>query len=1097
MKYYILFFSFFLSTSLVAQDLIYTVSGDYNDEKIPLDSIIVDNVTNGESISFVDLPEHDYYQINLSKNAYWGTVSVFDLQEISNFVVQKNIPGQLSVLYSGSLPIDVTISIVNINGQSLFRKNNISIRPQNSLKVNLGTEGLCFVKIESTEETKTLKVIGRAEQSNFSVEINDNFYRKSIYSSTLKSTTRIGEGDFTYDKGDSIRIWAFRNGIYAWPKHMRIHESEDIGFLFEDIDYSNLNVQAYPDSIGKETKFIWNEDTLICNLIDGEYVFQGDIILSENQVESYRLKGASRSNLPLWTNGIVYYVISDDLIGDKRIDQAIEYWNLNTSVDFVKRYDEKNYVSFVKGRNEDTGSSNLGMVGGKQEIKIGSNLESGDIIHEMGHAIGLIHEHCRSDRDAYVSILKENIELFKMPNFWKVSSSINKGNFDFNSIMLYGSHAFSKNDEPTILKLDGTEYRAQHSYLSVNDIDLIDYLYGGSAAKRPLVKVKYADIEFENYFYITGEVINQGDAPIERKAIVWRRLSDSNYNYELFDAEATNFNVKINDPAGCEEYIFYATATNAFGTATSEIKARNILPFMELSVSEVEANSAKIICKVEECDCINWVKIGVYDNADNLQGKIGELKIEDQKNQYEYSVDFLEADKTYYARSSLESIERDGISSVIYSDALEFKTSKASLPSVTTNEISNIGSSVATSGGSIVSDGGSQIIKRGVCWSTSSSPTIYDTKTSDGSGLGQFISNLVGLKPNTEYYVRAYATNIVGTAYGSQKQFETSMAQFPPTVETNDATSVTETSAYLNGAVTSDGGSSIIQRGFYWSKTDNTPDIDDNIEIVSGTVGTSSKIISGLEPSTTYYFTMFAKNSEGVSTGSIKSFKTSEAQIVTGTLTDIDGNVYKTVKIGNQWWMAENLKTTKYRDGSIIANKESNSEWANSTTGAYSYSSNTYKETYGLLYNWYAANTSTLAPEGWHVPSNAEWSELQNYLADNGYNYDGSIGGGNDKIGKALASESDWTNSTIIGSIGNNQSENNRSGFSGLPGGWRLSDGSYQVDSGTYGCWWSKGEYDGYTFLNALRYDNEQLYRHISNLSGAKVVGYNVRCVKD
>lgn len=102
-----------------------------------------------------------------------------------------------------------------------------------------------------------------------------------------------------------------------------------------------------------------------------------------------------------------------------------------------------------------------------------------------------------------------------------------------------------------------------------------------------------------------------------------------------------------------------------------------------------------------------------------------------------------------------------------------------------------------------------------------------------------------------------------------------------------------------------------------------------------------------------------------------------------GTVTDVEGNVYKTVKIGNQWWMAENLKTTRYSDGTKIPHVPDSLMWINLTTPAYCCYHNdaiTYKNTYGALYNWFTINTGKLAPKGWHIPTDVEWTALINNL---------------------------------------------------------------------------------------------------------------------
>jgi len=199
-----------------------------------------------------------------------------------------------------------------------------------------------------------------------------------------------------------------------------------------------------------------------------------------------------------------------------------------------------------------------------------------------------------------------------------------------------------------------------------------------------------------------------------------------------------------------------------------------------------------------------------------------------------------------------------------------------------------------------------------------------------------------------------------------------------------------------------------------------------------------------------------------------------------GTMTDQEGNEYKTITIGTQTWMAENLRTTKYRDGTEIPNVTDNLEWANLTTGAYSNYKNTKRAdsiaTYGRVYNWYAAADSrNIAPTGWHVPSDAEWSTLTT-------NFGGeSVAGGKLKeIGTTH-----W--------VSPNAGATNQTGFTAQPAGFSLTDGSFS-GIGEYGYWWSATEYNTYRAWYHRMYTNfSDMYRDYSR----KEDGYSVRCVRD
>ena len=213
-------------------------------------------------------------------------------------------------------------------------------------------------------------------------------------------------------------------------------------------------------------------------------------------------------------------------------------------------------------------------------------------------------------------------------------------------------------------------------------------------------------------------------------------------------------------------------------------------------------------------------------------------------------------------------------------------------------------------------------------------------------------------------------------------------------------------------------------------------------------------------------------------------------------VTDVDGNIYKTVKIGNQIWMAENLKTEKYKDGTAIPMVTDNTAWAALTTPSYCWYDNdeaANKNTYGALYNWYTVNTGKLCPAGWHVPTDAEWTTLENYLIAIGFNYDGTTT--ENKIAKSLASSSGWSSSTIVGAIGNTDypAKRNISGFAAFPGAVRESNGEFNF-IGDYGFWWSSTEDWSFSaWLRGLYYDNSSVGR----ASFQKQAGLSVRCLRD
>lgn len=301
------------------------------------------------------------------------------------------------------------------------------------------------------------------------------------------------------------------------------------------------------------------------------------------------------------------------------------------------------------------------------------------------------------------------------------------------------------------------------------------------------------------------------------------------------------------------------------------------------------------------------------------------------------------------------------------------------LPDLTTLVIGNITSSGAGGGGNISSDGGSAVTARGVCWSTNPGPTVDGNKTANGSGTGQFSSPITGLMAVTKYYVRAYATNSVGTAYGNEVSF-TTLANLA-TLSTHAVTNIADLTATSGGNITNNGGAEVTARGICWSTTSN-PTIA-NFKTTNGTGnGDFTSDMTGLYPSTIYYVRAYATNSAGTAYGNEVSFTTAAGPVLP-SLTDIDGNTYTMVQIGTQKWMAESLRTTHYRDGSVIPTGLTESQWQNTTSGAYSKVGNSVQQQndYGYHYNWYAMTDSRkLCPAGSHLPTKDEWQQLFNYL---------------------------------------------------------------------------------------------------------------------
>lgn len=424
----------------------------------------------------------------------------------------------------------------------------------------------------------------------------------------------------------------------------------------------------------------------------------------------------------------------------------------------------------------------------------------------------------------------------------------------------------------------------------------------------------------------------------------------------------------------------------------------------------------------------------------------------------------LEANTDYYVRA----YATNG-GGTYYGNQVGFKTHvfSAEIPTVTTGNLSSVTATSAICEGNVTSEGTSPVTAKGVCWSASINPLVTNYTTVNGAGIGPYSGLISGLEPNTMYYVRAYATNNVGTAYGDQISFTT--LQMPSAV-TNAATMISSTVATLNGTVNANNSSTTVTFE-YGTTTSYGSSIQATPSPLIGNAQTSvSASLTSLLPATTYHFKVVAANEVGTASGNDMSFTTSQL------LTDADGNEYSAVTIGSQIWMTANLKTTKLNDNTDIKNNTDLNSWKNGTDTAYCwYNNNTsYKDDYGALYNWQTISTGKLCPTGWHVPSDDDFIILNEYL------------GGEDVAGGKLkeTGTDHWKNPNngasnasgfIATGAGKRDTTNNFSGLKNYGYFWTTSSDTTHAD-----CW--------YLMYNSAKFSTER---------SEKSTGYSVRCVKD
>jgi len=636
-----------------------------------------------------------------------------------------------------------------------------------------------------------------------------------------------------------------------------------------------------------------------------------------------------------------------------------------------------------------------------------------------------------------------------------------------------------ENFETTITNLTpGITYYVRAYATNVNGTAYGNELSFQTNTNTPNVATISADSILADKAYITGEVINNGGLSVTSRGFCWSTSHNPTLN-DFSSDEGSGIGTFANWITGLQPdstYYVRAYATNSQGTGygneisfttinlatVTTVAATHISPYQAVLGGNVISDGGNEISARGIC----WAHSPnptINSNITNEGYGVGP---------FESTISDLSPGNTYYYKAYAINI-----AGIAYGNEMNF-TTEIVLPTVVTVDISEITGTTAVSGGEITYNGGGNILAKGVCWSLNPEPTLINSFTSNGTTTTSYISYLIELSPNTTYYVRAYATNEAGTAYGDEKEFQTIID--PPTVRTTVVSDITPVSAITGGEVTFNGGAIVTNRGVCWSITPG-PTIDDSTTSNGSGTGIFTSEINYLDASTTYYVRAYATNSAGTSYGDELEFSTLPACEGVTTVT-YESVTYNALEIGNQCWMRQNLNV-----GTRIDNN--NNQTNNSVIEKYCYNfQETNCDTYGGLYQWdevmqYAASdnaeygtTRGICPEGWHIPTHNEWIILSNHL-------------GGDDIAGGKMKEIGTTNWSAP-----NEGATNESGFTALPAGIRDNADNQTKYLSYTTFYWSSSSPDGAVInVRSLQYQ----FTTFNTSTMSKSYGYSVRCIKD
>jgi uncharacterized protein (TIGR02145 family) len=982
----------FVST-LSAQDIIYTVTGLFEDQKTSLDSIVVENLSNSKRLKFDNLPVLPDYQINLSKKSFWGTTSTHIIPQEEGLFVLQNFPGFITIGYRNDFATEARIGVYTVNGQKVHSAAKVYVSPGSPVQIHVGIAGVYLVRIETDYEVQTFRMIGHAGSGNISVASHGTAATQN--SVTTKSGQVTGTTDFDYQPGDSIRVSVYKETYYARPLAFHIDKSERLNFnlvkstveligvsdAYVHIDEQKTNIQAYDDSTGVvQIQFSGNKPQLN----------PGDIITVDVDTMGYLRKIVEVVD----KDGIVILETEPASMNELFVDMEVK---LHTA-----------------------------LMEPNQQLKKGSTAR--EITNALTDENGYIHPVKVVYTDSEGKVIKKSALVGDDPIIGRqpiINESIDFSNTDLfgkkgENVHFYISEGNASVRVDAVFEMD-FRYRGEldeDTKVKKSDLDyFLFYLDGKAEALTKLnLDMKYSykkEEEGKKLKRIAKKVVQFYVGPVP----VWITLNSDLYRSYWVDVDAKlnadwGFSTKHELEVGGR----YERSTNTF---TPHLKSEPTHEVFPLNVDgEINATA----------------KLEIYPRTEvRFYGFFGP---------YAEIVPYLQGN--YNAK--LQSQIAPGFS----------ETFLAWNSGIDVGLDLRVGTQLKFLFGMFDKSFGPEIINYinpTPLWQTPTDLTLLTTLPEEADAgtvipLKFKVTDLWGLPQDL------IAVYISGDGEFSKKLMITDM---------NGEVTV-------NWTLGSTEGKNELKAIIYKADKSVIKEITHAVNVKSGNTGP-----------------------------------------VAGTFTDTrDNRTYKTIKIGDQTWMAENLAYLP-----SVSLPTMNSATANiyyvygfhDTDVAKAKQSSNYN-TYGVLYNWPAAmagaaSSSTnpsyvqgVCPAGWHLPSDAEWTQLENHLADNGYNYDETIGGGRGKIAKSMAATTNWNSNSATGVIGNNLSHNNRSGFSALPGGLRVGSVFGWFDSiQVYGFWWSSTENSSSSAWRRYLGSNSVGIHRDGDTN--KAGGYSVRCVRD
>ncbi len=1108
--------------ALFAQIHLSFTGKDVLDQHVTLHHVDIHNVTQ-------DWTQTIYYPDTTLELTYVGIEDHNpSTPESTGLTLSQNIPNPFdgSTRFSIHLPYndDVNINIYDINGRLVLRDSRSLTAGNHVFRLTLGTAQSYVLSVRGSKERASIKMVNLSSKGNNRIE-----YESSTIDVELKVESGKGVMEYPFNEGDLMRfigyVWLDTSFLASDTIEQYVTENEIIELIFR-----SWIAVAHPYSYVNDS-ILYIPHTGDCHggcFVYRTFNIQGfeptDTIQNEDDIAYVRLKMEHSYISDLWISLVCpndqYATIlrkgnSGNNCGGEIPQTEIGWQGTSTSQAYFGCYHSNN--------NNSTCDSIYNPMGEcwnycwANDTTLGYQYACGNShVYELCNHITVNNPHGNSN-DKYI----DSSDVANMTNIYKPDDSFSK---------LIGCPL---NGIWKIRIMDGNS--GDNGY--VEEAELVLF---GNRMDTSYYMLTVPEVSTDSRVFITsdsaicyGKVIHDGYSAVTERGVCWdvNPNPDVNGPHAVEGAGTGTFSVTANSLTPGQTYYYRCYAINALGIGYGEERSFTALDTAcNSTLTDYDGNVYHMVRIGTQC----WMKENLrtthYPNGEEIPVFVDNdmtgtpyRYANGDVNVYGYNYNWFAA---VYNVPSTETTVLQGVcpngwhlpSLAEWNTLRNYVESQSNyhcgddvtyiakaLASATTDWRS---SSTACAPGNEVSTNdltGFSALPAGISSGT------YDT------GYGAFFwtsnystGNSIPCFPILHMWPYISTTGVLNSmlkAYPLSVRCVRNMGFAPPAVPsvvTTNVNYITDTSAMGHGHITFI-GDSLIVRGICWSTTSQPTIMDSHTcDSINIGLGDFDSEITGLTSNTTYFVRAYATNNNGTAYSNEKSFRTgtgNDGQPCTAaaTVTDVDGNIYNTVQIGNQCWMKENLRTTHYASSIEIPLGSSATHYDYSAQRYYPNNNAESVGTYGYLYNWAAVMNGTssstanpsgvqgICPNGWHLPSDSEWTQLTDYVSiHSAYLCNNDMS----NIGKALAATTGWNSYATTCAIGNNSNTNNSTGFSALPAGLSLS-----INFGNVADFWSATEETDnlHACIRILRYNEGNVMKS----TYYKNYGFSVRCVRD